>query len=234
MEGELAAYAWMYHSVEDIAEDPYDVTVSPARLDDQLRWLRRRGLRGVSMGELVAASGTPEARRMVALTFDDGYTDFITEVLPALDRHGCTATAFVLAGRFGGSNEWDRPGPVKPLMTREQVRAAEAAGVEIGSHGLRHVRLSQVGAAEMAHEVTHSRTVLADLLGHDIAGFCYPYGDLDDRVTAAVRDAGYAYAAATVHATPGDPYTIPRIFVGDRDTPWRLRAKAARHRLRWR
>lgn len=225
---------WMYHSVTDFTEDPYDVTVRPARLDRQLRWLTRRGLRGVSMAELLAAAGTPAARRMVALTFDDGYTDFVTEVLPVLERHGCTATVFVLAGRFGGSNEWDRPGPEKPLMTREQVRAAEAAGVEIGSHGLTHVRLSQAGEDDMVREVSHSRDVLADLLGHDIAGFCYPYGDLDDRVTAAVRAAGYGYAAATVHATPGDPYTIPRIFVGDRDTPLRLRAKAVRHRLRWR
>lgn len=227
-----APHAWMYHSVTGFTEDPYDVTVRPARLDAQLRWLTRRGLRGVSLGEALAAAGTPAARRMVALTFDDGYEDFITEVLPLLDRHGCTATAFVLAGKFGGDNEWDRPGPNKPLMTRRQVRLAEAAGVEIGSHGLRHVRLTRADDETLRQEAGRSRTVLADLLGHDIAGFCYPYGDLDDRVTAAVREAGYRYAAATDHGAPGDPYTIPRIFVGDRDTPWRLRAKAARHRLR--
>lgn len=228
-----APCAWMYHSVADPAEDPYDVTVSPARLDAQLRWLTRRGLRGVSLGEALAAAGTPAARRMVALTFDDGYEDFMTEVLPLLDRHRCTATAFVLAGKFGGDNEWDRPGPNKPLMTRRQVRLAEAAGVEIGSHGLRHVRLTRADDDTLVREVRRSRTILADLLGHDIAGFCYPYGDRDARVTRAVREAGYTYAAATGHAAPGDPYTIPRIFIADRDTAWRLRAKAVRHRLRW-
>lgn len=226
------AYVWMYHSVTGAGEDPYDVTVSPARLDHQLGWLARRGLRGVAMAELLAARGTPEARRMVALTFDDGYTDLITDALPVLARHGFTATAFVLAGRFGGSNEWDRPGPARPLMTREQVREAEAAGLEIGSHGLRHVRLSQVPREEMAHEVAHSREILAGLLGHDVAGFCYPYGDLGDDVIAEVRAAGYTYAAATDTGNRSDPYAVPRIFVGARDDPYRLRAKHLRFRLR--
>jgi peptidoglycan/xylan/chitin deacetylase (PgdA/CDA1 family) len=224
----------MYHSVADTDDDPYDVTVSPARLDRQLAWLAGRGLRGVSMAELRAARGTRAARRMVALTFDDGYADLLTGALPVLARHGCTATAFVLAGRFGGSNEWDRPGPAKPLMTRAQILEAEAAGVEIGSHGLRHVRLTRVPPAEMAHEVAHSREVLADLLGHEVAGFCYPYGDLGAAVIAAVRDAGYAYAAATDTGDPAEAYAVPRVFVGGRDGPWRLRAKHLRRRLRGR
>jgi len=37
----------MYHSVEPYAEDPYQITVSPRRFERQLRWLRRRGLRGL-------------------------------------------------------------------------------------------------------------------------------------------------------------------------------------------
>ncbi len=36
----------MYHSVGDRSEDPYRITVTPERLDAQLGWLRRRGLRG--------------------------------------------------------------------------------------------------------------------------------------------------------------------------------------------
>ena len=48
----------MYHSVAEItdaSDDPYQVTVSPDRLDRQLRWLRKRGLRGVAVGELLRA-----------------------------------------------------------------------------------------------------------------------------------------------------------------------------------
>ena len=45
----------MYHSVIPYDHDPYLVTVSPLRLDRQFTWLRRQGLRGVSMRELLAA-----------------------------------------------------------------------------------------------------------------------------------------------------------------------------------
>lgn len=227
-------YVWMYHSVTDHTVDPYDVTVSPTRLDQQLDWLRRRGRRGVSLAELLRADARGAAAGLVGLTFDDGYADFVTEVMPALARYGFGATAFVLAGRFGGSNEWDRPGPAKDLMTVEQVREIEAAGIEIGSHGLYHVRLSGVDDAELAAEVAHSRAALGEALGHDVAGFCYPYGDLSARVVDAVTDAGYTYAAA-IHPCPQTgPHAVPRTFIGEQDEPLRLRAKELRHTMRWR
>ncbi|PWI09697.1 polysaccharide deacetylase, partial [Streptomyces sp. NWU339] len=66
----------MYHSVGDCSDDPYRITVTPERLEEQLAWLRRRGLRGVSVADLLAARARGEGRRLVGLTFDDGYTDF--------------------------------------------------------------------------------------------------------------------------------------------------------------
>src|SRR6185436_4217623 len=37
-------FVLMYHSVAEETDDPYAITVSPARFERQLRWLRRRGL----------------------------------------------------------------------------------------------------------------------------------------------------------------------------------------------
>lgn len=65
----------MYHSVSPYEQDPYLVTVSPARFEQQMHWLRRRGLRGVSVSELLAARERGRARRLVGLTFDDGYAE---------------------------------------------------------------------------------------------------------------------------------------------------------------
>src|SRR5690349_17403064 len=131
----------MYHSVEPYDVDPYQVTVRPRRFDRQMRWLRRRGMRGVSMAELLAARRAGRDAGLVGLTFDDGYTDFVTEVLPALSRYGFTATVFVVAGALGGHNSWDDGGPRKPLMTAPDVRRAAEAGMEIGSHSLTHLPL---------------------------------------------------------------------------------------------
>ncbi|GAB7108504.1 polysaccharide deacetylase family protein [Streptomyces phaeofaciens JCM 4814] len=219
----------MYHSVGDCSDDPYRITVTPERLDRQLAWLTRRGLRGVSVAELLAA---PTRRGLVGLTFDDGYADFLSGALPVLRRHGCTATLFVLPGRLGGDNAWDPLGPRRPLLTADGIRQAAAEGVEIGSHGLTHVDLTRADDLTLKAETVESRGVLADLLGTAIAGFCYPYGTVDRRAMDAVRGAGYGYACAIDPGPLNGPHALPRVHVGQNDTALRLFLKYRLHRLR--
>ena len=221
----------MYHSVSTCTEDPYQVTVSPHRFAQQLRWIASRGLRGVSMAALNAARAHGCEAGLVGLTFDDGYADFLRYALPALTHYGFTATAFVIGGRLGGQNSWDPEGPRKPLMTAAQVREAASAGIEIGSHGLRHVSLNRTTDLALIREQQVSRAILQDVTGSDVAGFCYPYGHLDRRVVAGVQDAGYDYACAIWTSELTGRHAMPRIYVGDGDGAARLRAKWLRHRL---
>ncbi|WP_231751091.1 polysaccharide deacetylase family protein [Mycobacterium sp. NAZ190054] len=177
------------------------------------------------MTELLGAVAQGKARGLVGLTFDDGYGDFVPYALPILRRHHFTATLFVLAGRLGGQNEWSRPGPNKPLLTADQVRDLDRDGMEIGSHGLKHISLVQAADPELADETTRSRAILEDLLGKQVRGFCYPYGYLDPRIVQATRAAGYDYACAVGPTPCIGRYAIPRTYVHDRDTLWRLDAK---------
>ncbi|HUB37662.1 MAG TPA: polysaccharide deacetylase family protein [Streptosporangiaceae bacterium] len=221
----------MYHSVAPHDEDPYQVTVSPHQFAQQMRWLDRRGLRGVSVAELLDAQSRQCDAGLIGLSFDDGYDDLIRCALPVLQRHGFSATAFVIAGRLGGSNDWDRLGPRKPLMTAAQVRAAAEAGIEIGSHGLRHVSLSQTTGRALSRELQLSRTILQDITNSAISGLCYPYGHFCSRVVDAAQAAGYDYACATTASGLAGRYRMPRVYVGDADGPARLRAKLLRQRL---
>jgi peptidoglycan/xylan/chitin deacetylase (PgdA/CDA1 family) len=223
----------MYHSVTPYEVDPYLVTVSPQRFDQQLRWLCRRGLKGVCMRELFAARRSGSGAGLVGLTFDDGYADFASYAVPIMKRYGFSATVFPVAARLGGDNEWDAEGPRKPLMTVEQVRQIADAGMEVGSHGMHHVSLTSVADAELASELRDSRAALQDISGQEVAGFCYPYGHIDSRVIAAVRSAGYGYGCAIWRSALMGPHALPRTFVGDDDSAARLWAKAARHRLGW-
>jgi peptidoglycan/xylan/chitin deacetylase (PgdA/CDA1 family) len=221
----------MYHSVAPSADDPYQVTVSPRRFEQQMQWLDRRGWRGVSMAELLAAQRRHCDDGLVGLTFDDGYDDFLRHALPVLLRHGFSATAFVIAGRLGGVNAWDALGPRKPLMTAAQLRTAKAAGIEIGSHGLRHVTLTDATDKELNREQRLSRQILQDITGSAVAGFCYPYGHLNRRVVDGVQETGYDYACAIWTGQLTGQYAMPRVYVGDDDGRARLRAKWLRHRL---
>ncbi|WP_114452833.1 polysaccharide deacetylase family protein [Halopolyspora algeriensis] len=221
----------MYHSVSPYTQDPYRVTVSPRRFEQQLRWLRRRGLRGTSMRELLAAERTGRSRGLVGLTFDDGYADFARTVLPTLHRYGFTATVFVLADRLGGHNAWDPEGPRKALMTEQEVRRAADSGMEIGSHGMLHRPLGSVTEAALLDEVQHSRTVLERITDRPVPGFCYPYGDVNERVIEAVQAAGYDYGCGIWRSALSGRHALPRTYVGERDRGLRLHAKRVRHEL---
>ncbi|MEV0554027.1 polysaccharide deacetylase family protein [Streptomyces sp. NPDC050597] len=230
-----AAPLWvaMYHSVGDCSDDPYRITVSPDRLDRQLGWLRRRGLRGVSMADLLAARARDEGRDLVGLTFDDGYADFTDNALPVLRRWDCGATVFVLPGRLGGTNEWDPLGPRKPLLTADGIRElADTEGLEIASHSLTHVDLTEADDALLGAEVGGSRALLSELTGREVLGFCYPYGTVDQRVADVVRAAGYDYACAIDPGPLTGPFALPRVHIGENDTSWRLLLKYRLNRLR--
>lgn len=221
-------YILMYHSIApsvDSEGDPFRITVTPERFEAQLDWLVRRGLRGVSVGELLAAE---DRRGLVGLTFDDGYADFPRNAMPALLRRGFTATLYVVAGRIGGANGWESAGPVKPLMDRSAVLDCAEAGVEIGSHGLLHRHLTELDAEAAADEIEQSRRLLGELVGSPVAGYCYAYGDHGAREVDLVRNAGYHYACAVEPSPWRGRYALPRTYVGQADAALRLAAKRAR------
>ena len=222
----------MYHAVADPTDDPYRITVSPERLDRQLGWLRRRGLRGVSVAELLRAHAAGQSTGLVALTFDDGYTDFLTAAVPLLYRHGCTATVFVLPGMLGGVNDWDPQGPRRPLLSADGIRAAAAAGMEIGSHGLYHRSLTGTDERLVRAELYDSRRLSAEITGRAPDGFCYPYGHVSARAVALTRAAGYDYAVAIDPGPLTSRHALPRAHVGQRDGGLRLYAKRLLHPVR--
>lgn len=220
----------MYHSVTPYVEDPYLITVSPARFERQLDWLRRSGQRGVSMRELLDARRDGRARGLVGLTFDDGYADFREYALPALRHYGFTATLFVIAGKIGGENDWDERGPRKRLLTETELGRVAELGVEIGSHSHTHASLPKVGDANrLTEEIEHSRKLLRELTGQPIRGFCYPYGDVDATAVDRVAAAGYDYGCAIWRSELTGRHALPRTYVGDTDTGPRLIAKRMRH-----
>jgi peptidoglycan/xylan/chitin deacetylase (PgdA/CDA1 family) len=215
----------MYHCVAKVPQDPNNLCVTPDRFAEQMAWLKRRGLRGVSVAALVDAMQGGRHHGMVGLTFDDGYLNVLESALPVLREHGFTATMYIISDRIGGSNEWDE-GPVWPLMTADQVRELADARMEIGSHTATHPHLAGLPADRVEAEVAGSRARLADLFGLTIRGFAYPYGSMDAAVRRAVRDAGYDYACA-VECPAADigSMSMPRMYIGEGDDARRMAVK---------
>src|SRR3954469_14603052 len=79
-----------YHALSE--SWPADLSVTPDRFEEQVRWLAGRGYRGVTFAEAVRAG--PDAP-VVAVTFDDAYESVLSIGLPLLERIGWPATIFV-------------------------------------------------------------------------------------------------------------------------------------------
>jgi peptidoglycan/xylan/chitin deacetylase (PgdA/CDA1 family) len=97
-------------------------------------------------------------------------------------------------------------------MNDEQIKAWQAAGMEVGAHSRSHPRLTQCTDEQLQDELAGSKADLEALTGAPVTQFCYPYGDLDARVANAARNAGYS-AATTVQrgrACPGDDLMLLR------------------------
>jgi peptidoglycan/xylan/chitin deacetylase (PgdA/CDA1 family) len=226
----------MYHGVADVAEDPNKLCVTPGRFAGQMAWLERHRLRGVGIGTLVDAMRAGRHGGMVGITFDDGYVNVLETALPELQRRSFGATAYIISGRLGGTNDWDE-GPTWPLMSADQVGKLAAAGIEIGSHSATHVRLAGASAGQLAAEVSASRSALAAVTGAEIRGFAYPCGSMDAEARQAVRDTGYDYACA-VEARAADIglMALPRVYIGQQDGAARMAVKRRIYRsyIAWR
>lgn len=218
----------MYHAFTTSGER--DRFVLPAgSFATQLRWLRRLRYRVITLEELaeLLRAGEPLPRRTVVLTIDDGYRDNFEIAQPILERHGFSATVYLVSGRLGGSNDWGDPGPLagRPMLDRRQIAAMRAGGTRFGGHTRNHPRLPELEDAAVGAEVGGCREDLERVLGQEIESFAYPYGLFDERAAKAAEAAGYR-AACTTETRPArpwdDPFRVPRIEVEGADSTLRF------------
>ena len=224
----------MYHLVSDDVPTGFrKYTVTPRQFGGHVRTLTKLGCQSISPDELWAARhlGHPLPRRPVVITFDDGFRDCLRHAAPVLHAAGLRATMYVVAGLLGGTSRWMAPeGLDLPLVTSNQARELEQAGIECQSHSLTHKRLAELESPEIARELSVSRRVLEDELGHEVRHLAYPHGSFDERVTAAAAEAGYlsAFSTRTGKALAHDDMlALPRVNVDGRERPINFLARLA-------
>jgi peptidoglycan/xylan/chitin deacetylase (PgdA/CDA1 family) len=97
----------LYHRVASAAFDPFSLCVTPQHFAEQLAVLHQ-STNSVPLKALVeAAQANTLPSRTVAVTFDDGYVDILTNARPLLERYEIPATIFVTTGYLGQAFWWD-------------------------------------------------------------------------------------------------------------------------------
>lgn len=201
----------MYHAVgeEDGTDWPRTLLLKPQLFEEQLRYLKEQGYTIVTVAEL--AKRLEEGQNVdkyLALSFDDGYKNNYSVVLPLLQKYTAKASFFVINKDLGDALH----------MNEAEIKELLAAGMELGSHTYSHNPLAKIDEKYLVWEFDTSRFWLKKKFdGYIVRTLAYPNGSYNDRVIAAAKKYGFYRAltghvgvntAATYAAAPMEMYRV--------------------------
>jgi len=199
----------MYHAVDSSG---WKHSIEPDQFDRQVAYLART-MHPVALGEVVAhATGEQSLpHKSVALTFDDGYADFFTTVLPILERYQVPATLFLTTDLSASTSSY-----ATPRITEQQIRELlRHPLISIESHARTHRSLPSLTESEVAEELVHSKQDIQRITGREPQFFAYAYGARSPQVEAqAATTYKAAFSITQGLIAPGDDlYHLKRIQV---------------------
>jgi peptidoglycan/xylan/chitin deacetylase (PgdA/CDA1 family) len=212
------------------------LSVTPDAFERQISILVRRGWASATFTDVVRQA---PVNKTVVLTFDDAFASVKTYALPVLSRLGIRGTVFApteyVSRRahlaWSGLDQWEQTPDAAELtpMTWDDLGELAELGWEIGSHSKTHLPLTSLDDDALATELGGSREECAQRIGRPVTAIAYPYGDVDARVQAHTREAGYEAGAALMWPSAElNRYRYPRIGVYHKDSWPRFRLKIGR------
>lgn len=116
----------------------------------------------------------------LTMTFDDGLKEHYTIVYPELKQRGLSGTFFIIGSKVGKEHKGT------PCCTWQELKKMSDGGMEIGSHGYRHLNVEKLSEAELRYEVGHNDTIIYAHIGRSPLTYCYPGNRITETAKAIV------------------------------------------------
>lgn len=193
----------VYHLVSDETYGPNEyLFVRVSDFEAQLAEIKRLGYETVFADELDKTHG----KKCVVITFDDGYVDNYTNVLPLLEKYDMKATVFLISDMIGADGH----------LSEEQILEMQESGhFHFGSHTKTHQKLYDLDKETLQTELLESRRRIEELTGKTVRALAYPNGVCDSSTELAAEEYGYEYCFTT--DKPADEFypntRLPRSYV---------------------
>ena len=202
----------IYHS---ISNDESSLSLSINEFEKHIIYLKDRNFKTINFDQINNAK-----KKQIIITFDDGYKDLISSVLPILKKHNFNATCFIVSSLLGKKNLWDASKKnfvEKDLMNLSDAREWIDNGMFIGSHSHNHLDLTSLNNDKITDELTYSKKILEDKIGIKVKNFSYPYGKVNNLVykkTKEIFEKATTTNRGRFDIKNHDFHLIPRIDMG--------------------
>ncbi len=177
----------LYHGLTASAEAPVACREerfwsSTTQFRDQLRQVAERGLSIAPLREAWAGEKAERpARRLVVVSFDDGWGSDFSVALPLLLKAGVQAEFFVNTGSIGTAG----------FLTWPQIVEMHRMGMSFQSHSRDHVHLLGLSSPLLRRQLRESKRTLEDRLGSAVDFLSAPFGLLSRRIVETALQEGY-------------------------------------------
>jgi peptidoglycan/xylan/chitin deacetylase (PgdA/CDA1 family) len=198
--------------------------VSPKLFAAQIGALAAAGYHAVTQDQLWA--NWHEHKRLpcgkpIVVSFDNGYETQFQYAEPVLAKLGWVGVENLqLTGL-----SWANGG-----ISHHELRELVADGWELDTQGYDHADMVTESPSGLAFQTAGTRRKIQRLFHVAVNWFCYPSGEYDPRVIAALKAAGFRGSTTEVNGWAGpqdDPYALPRLEVQPTMSPAGLVADVA-------
>ena len=200
----------LYHHVAD--GTPPVTSVSPSDFGAELDYLADNCFHVRALSELVDAldSGEDIPDRSIAITFDDAYSDILTNAAPRLQKRGWPFTVFVATDAVDQQHAG--------IMSWDDLRNLKTMGAELANHSRSHAHLIRRLPGEhrdawltrVRADIADGAKRLKDETGTGNELFAWPYGEYDQALDNLAGDMGLT-AFTQASGAVGDQYDRQRL-----------------------
>ena len=186
------------------------MSVSPKKFAEQVQWMTDHNYTAIDLttyvkimkGELRG----PE--KPVVITFDDNQLSQYEIAFPLLKKSGQVGVFYLI------TNNLKNP----QMLDSKRAKEMSDAGMDMESHTLSHVVLTNVNAARLDGELRDSKKLIESITGKPVLHVAYPGTAHNKTVRDHTKAAGYTTGTIMDPrpATPKDDfYKLPRIMMTD-------------------
>jgi peptidoglycan/xylan/chitin deacetylase (PgdA/CDA1 family) len=204
----------MYHHIDNPPPGAdairRDLSVTPQKFEEQLRYLRGEGYETITLNDLALhlTRGKELPPKPIILTFDDGYADAYAHAFPILQEYGYIGTFFLISEPIDDGDS--------DFVTWPQVREMHAAGMKFEPHSYNHPDMRNRGYDFVVFQILAPKEAIEVRTAETCRFFAYPAGRYDQFVIDVLRSAHFWGAVlveqGATHSSD-DLFTLRRVRI---------------------